>query len=592
MDAEQAAVGDRPGVGDRELAGALAAADGALGPIPDEPRAELGEALGRVAAVEHVEHVLELLAAQLRVGLGGGDHALDLVDLPLLVGDHRDDVLGEHVERVARDHRLLDLAGAHPLGDDRALEQVGAELGEDPALGDGAELVSGAADPLDPPGHGLRRFDLDHEVDRAHVDPQLERRGGDDAGKLPRLEQLLDHLPLLAREGAVVGAGDLRVAIQRYGRPRLALRALLVGQLRLVELLRVHLVEALGHALGAAAVVDEDDRRGVLANELQQLRVDRRPDRVPVGRVAGHLDVGRAGAGELRLTVAVRGRRHVGVRAGVGHVLDRHDDLEVHLLGDARVDDLALAARADEEVGDPLQRALRRREADPLKRLLAALAVVRLDRDVAFEPLQRQRHVRAALGRGDGMDLVDDQRLDVGEDLARPRGHHQVQRLGRGDQDVGRVAQHRLAILLRGVAGAQPDRDVGPDPGQGRPQVAFDVVGEGLERRDVDELDPAAEPLGLARQAVDPPEERGQGLAGAGWRADQRVGAGGDRRPARRLGGRRPLEGALEPGAGPLAERRQRVGALGRLSRRSQPVNVSDRRASAIPRTSCSWPGS
>ena len=221
VDAEQAAVGDRPGVGDRELAGALAAADGALGPVPDEPRAELGEALGRVAAVEHVEHVLELLAAQLRVGLGGGDDALDLVDLPLLVGDHRDDVLGEHVERVARDHRLLDLAGAHPLGDDRALEQVGAELGEDPALGDGAELVSGAADPLDPAGHGLRRLDLDHEVDRAHVDPQLERGGGDEAGKLPRLEQLLDDLPLLAGERAVVGAGDLGVAIERDGWPRL-----------------------------------------------------------------------------------------------------------------------------------------------------------------------------------------------------------------------------------------------------------------------------------------------------------------------------------------------------------------------------------
>ena len=194
---------------------------------------------------------------------------------------------------------------------------------------------------------------------------------------------------------------------------------------------------------------------------------------------------------------------------------------------------------------------------------LAALALVRLDRDVAFEPLQRQRHVGAALGRGDGVDLVDDQRLDVGEDLARPRGHHQVERLGRGDQDVGRLAQHRLAILLRGVAGAQPDRDVGPDPGQRRPQVALDVVGEGLERRDVDELDPVAEPLGLARQAVDPPEERGQGLAGAGRRADQRVGAGRDRRPARRLGGSRPLEGALEPVAGPLAERRQRVGRFG-----------------------------
>ena len=69
MDAVEAAVGDRAGVGDRELAGALAAADRARGAVPDDPRAQLGEAIGRVAAVEHVEHVLELLARELAEGL-------------------------------------------------------------------------------------------------------------------------------------------------------------------------------------------------------------------------------------------------------------------------------------------------------------------------------------------------------------------------------------------------------------------------------------------------------------------------------------------------------------------------------------------
>ena len=152
MDAVEAAVGDRAGVGDRELARALAPADGADGPVPNDPGPELGEALGGVAAVEHVEDVLELLAGELLVGLGGGDDALDLVDGPLGLGlgHDRDDVLGEHVERVLRDHRLLDLAAPHTLGDDRALEQVGAELGEDPPLGDGAELVARSTHSLHP----------------------------------------------------------------------------------------------------------------------------------------------------------------------------------------------------------------------------------------------------------------------------------------------------------------------------------------------------------------------------------------------------------------------------------------------------------
>jgi hypothetical protein len=83
-------------------------------------------------------------------------------------------VLGEHVERVSRDHRLLDLPVAHPPRDHRALEQVGPELGEDPPHRHLLERVPGAADPLQSPGDRLRRLDLDHQVHRAHVDPELE----------------------------------------------------------------------------------------------------------------------------------------------------------------------------------------------------------------------------------------------------------------------------------------------------------------------------------------------------------------------------------------------------------------------------------
>ena len=209
VDAVEAAVGDRAGVGDDELAGAFAAVHRAPRAVPDDPRAQLGEAVGGVAAVEHVEHVLELFAGELAEGLGRGDEALDLVDLPLVHRRHRDQLLGEHVERVLRDHRLLDRAFAHPAGDDGALEQVGAELGEDAARGDLAQRVAGAADPLQAAADRLRRLDLDHQVDGAHVDAQLQGRRRDEAGKLPGLEHLLDYQALFVGERAVVGSGDL-----------------------------------------------------------------------------------------------------------------------------------------------------------------------------------------------------------------------------------------------------------------------------------------------------------------------------------------------------------------------------------------------
>ena len=150
VDAVEAAVRNRPGVRDRELPRALAAPDRAGGPIPDEPRAQLGKALRRIAPIEHVEHVLELLAAELRERLGGVDDALDLVDLPFRLRAHRDQVLGQDVERVARDDRLLDRALPHALGDHGALDQVAAELREDAAPRDRVERVAGASDALQP----------------------------------------------------------------------------------------------------------------------------------------------------------------------------------------------------------------------------------------------------------------------------------------------------------------------------------------------------------------------------------------------------------------------------------------------------------
>ncbi len=519
--AVEAAVGDRPGIGDRELAGALASANGAGGALPDDPRPELGEALGRVAPVEHVQDVLELLAPEIGKRLGRSDDLEDLVDRPLLVGDHRDDVLRQHVERVSRDDRLLDQPLAHAARDDRALQEVGSELREDAALRDVAQVVAGAADALEAARHRLRRLDLDHEVHGAHVDAELERRGRDQAWKLAALQHLLDDQALLMGERAVVGARDL-------DRP---LRSLVVGvsgllgrrQLLLGLLVR-QLVEPLGQALGAAAVVDEQDRRGVRLDELEQLRVHRRPDRVLSGR---RVEVG---IGELRLAVLRRsGPRCVRVR----HVLDRNDDLQVELLADAGVDDGALALRADQEVGDALERALRRREADALDRRVGAAAVL-VSADQMVEPLQGQREVRAALGCRDGVDLVDDHGLDVREDLVRPRGHHQIERLGRRDQDVRRLAEHRLAVLLRRVAGAKADLDRRADALERRAQVAIHVVRERLERRDVDQANALAERLGVLgrgvrigrcapRELVDPPQERRERLARAGGRADQRV---------------------------------------------------------------------
>ena len=139
---------------------------------------------------------------------GAADQRGQLVHGPGVERDHRDDLLGQHVERVARIAHRLDLAGLHPLGDDGRLDQVAAVLREHHAAADRADLVAGPADPLQPGRDRRRRLDLHDQVDRAHVDAELER-GGRDHGRQPAgLQLLLDQGPLLPGHRAVVGAGD------------------------------------------------------------------------------------------------------------------------------------------------------------------------------------------------------------------------------------------------------------------------------------------------------------------------------------------------------------------------------------------------
>lgn len=68
--------------------------------------------------------------------------------------------------------------------------------------------MAGPADPLQAGGDGRRRLDLDHQVDRAHVDAQLQAGGGHNGRQSAGLQILLDEGPLLLGDRAVVRAGE------------------------------------------------------------------------------------------------------------------------------------------------------------------------------------------------------------------------------------------------------------------------------------------------------------------------------------------------------------------------------------------------
>ena len=178
--AEQPAVGDRAAARDRDVLRTLARADAVLRPVPHDPRPQTRELVGGVAAREHVERLVEHVVGEVGEVGGAAHEREEVVDVPLVERGGRDELLREHVERVARVAHLLDEPFAHALHDDRGFEEVAAVLREDLARARLADLVAGPPDPLQPARHRSGRLDQHHEIDRAHVDAELEAAGGDD----------------------------------------------------------------------------------------------------------------------------------------------------------------------------------------------------------------------------------------------------------------------------------------------------------------------------------------------------------------------------------------------------------------------------
>ena len=93
----------------------------------------------------------------------------------------------------------------------RALDELVAGERVEPAPRRAGAGVVGPTDALEERRDRSGRADLAHELHRADVDPQLERRGGDQRLQLPRPEPRLDPQPAVLREAPVVG-GDHVVA--------------------------------------------------------------------------------------------------------------------------------------------------------------------------------------------------------------------------------------------------------------------------------------------------------------------------------------------------------------------------------------------
>ena len=155
----------------------------------------------------------------------------------------------------------------------------------------------------------------------------------------------------------------------------------------------------------------------------------------------------------------------------------------------------------------------------------------------------------ATLVRRQRVDLVDDDGTRRGEHRApRLRAEQNVERLGSRHDHVGRPPPHTRPFGLRGVTGAHQRADVHvgkaercelrADSRERCCEILLDVVGQGLQRRDIDDerLIRQRSLDALSHQTIYGREERGERLPRAGGRGDQHISPRLDQRPGARLG--------------------------------------------------------
>ena len=267
-----------------------------------------------------------------------------------------------------------------------------------------------------------------------------------------------------------------------------------------------------------------------------------------LGQVAGHaLDQPPRVDEHQRGAVLARQRGHpivdllpLLVGAHRAELVAEHLDGQVHVAPLAHVDDLGQRPRPRRPAAAPRSRWAARW---PRGRC-AAGARRRADHQL-LEPLERERQVRAALVAGHRVDLVHDHGAHVAR--ASARLDSAVSRMKSDSGVVTSTCGGRRAACRRSCAGVSPVRTAVRMLGRGQArrrrrggqlaerllQVAAHVVGQRLERRDVEDRGAVLQPAlhRLAEEPVEAGQEGGERLAGAGGRGHQHVLAGRDQRP-------------------------------------------------------------
>ena len=167
-------------------------------------------ATGFDAAMEHLDQLIKLIPRQFAIGIGAAQHGVKRILIPGFSGAGSDNLLHQNVEWLRWNFQSIQIASTHCLHQRGAFNQVIAGGGEETSLGNCASPVACAANPLHSRCNRARGSHLAHKIDRADINTQFERCGGDKQFDFAILESCFRVQTQLARKAAMMRGHILR----------------------------------------------------------------------------------------------------------------------------------------------------------------------------------------------------------------------------------------------------------------------------------------------------------------------------------------------------------------------------------------------
>ena len=159
------------------------------------------------------QHLVEARPRQPGIGRRAANLGIDLLGQKRLCRRQPEQMLRQHIESPRPEHVMVELMRPHRIARRQRFQIFEPIARHDDGVAGLVHAVVGAAGALQQPRRPLRCPHLDHQVDIAPIDAEIEAGGGDDRPQPPRRHGILGLASRLDAQRAMVDADRQRMVV-------------------------------------------------------------------------------------------------------------------------------------------------------------------------------------------------------------------------------------------------------------------------------------------------------------------------------------------------------------------------------------------